>query len=172
MTKLPSSTEKFKNQRDNTKSFWTHPRPMLITFNGLVGYDRVKQYPLWLKSVSISTYSLLPVDQSPFCLSKSRSIPNTSTCTLTTLNIGPTPTHMPNYCFRSQKLLFLRSPKGGCCSISNDLSCSHLNNSSNFATRHYHFIIDMFKTTIRGMKPIIFLKMTKYWCSIQEKSGK
>ena len=31
----------------------TNPRPMPTNFYGLVGYDRVKNYPLWLKSVSI-----------------------------------------------------------------------------------------------------------------------
>ena len=31
----------------------TNPRPMPTNFYGLVGFDRVKIYPLWLKSVSI-----------------------------------------------------------------------------------------------------------------------
>ena len=31
----------------------TNPRPMLTNFYGLVGYDWVKNYPLWLKSVSL-----------------------------------------------------------------------------------------------------------------------
>ena len=84
---------------------------MPTNFYGLVGYDRVKNYPLWFKSVSIpdqhplyprcisdaptlkSRYTrptpALPADQSPLCTTNPRPIPDTTT--LTTLNIGPTP---------------------------------------------------------------------------------
>ena len=89
----------------------TNPRPMPTNFYGLVGYDRAKNYPLWLKSVSIPDQSplyprcipdaptlksrssrptpVLPADQSPLCTTNPRPIPDATT--LTTLNIGPTP---------------------------------------------------------------------------------
>ena len=89
----------------------TNPRPMPTNFYGLVGYDRVKNYPLWLKSVSIPDQrplyprwipdaptlksrssrptTVLPTDKSPFWTTNPRPIPDTTT--LTTLNIGPTP---------------------------------------------------------------------------------
>ena len=89
----------------------TNPRSMPTNFYGLVGYDRVKNYPLWLKSVSIPDQHplyprcipdaptlqsrsprptpVLPTDQSPLCMTNPRPIPDTNT--LTTLNIGPTP---------------------------------------------------------------------------------
>ena len=84
---------------------------MPTNFYGLVGNDRVKNYALWLKSVSIPDQHPLyprcipdaptlksrsprptlvfPADQSPLCMTNTRPIPNTTT--LTTLNIGPTP---------------------------------------------------------------------------------
>ena len=87
------------------------PRPMSTNFYGLVGYDRVKNNPLWMKSVSIPDQHPLyprcipdaptlksrssrptpvhPADQSPLCTTNPRPIPDTTT--LTTLNIGPTP---------------------------------------------------------------------------------
>ena len=89
----------------------TNPRPMPTNFYSLVGYDRVKNYPLWLKSVSIPDQPplyprcipdaptlksrssrptpVLPADQSPLCTTNPRPIPDATT--LTTLNIGPTP---------------------------------------------------------------------------------
>ena len=89
----------------------TNPRPMATNFYGLVGYDRVKNYPLWSKSVCIPDQPLLyprcipdapalkprssrpthvlPADQSPLCTTNPRPIPDATT--LTTLNIGPTP---------------------------------------------------------------------------------
>ena len=76
-------------------------------FYGLVWYDRVENYPFWLKSVSIPDQHplyprfildaptlksrsprptpVLPAVQSPLCTT------NHDTTTLTTLNIGPTP---------------------------------------------------------------------------------
>ena len=88
----------------------TNPRPMPTNFYGLVGYDRVKNYPLWLKSVSIPDQTplypryipdaptlksrsswptpVLPADQSPLCTTNPRPIPDATT--LTTLHIGPT----------------------------------------------------------------------------------
>ena len=87
------------------------PRRMPTNFYGLVGYDRVNNYPLWLKSVSIPDQHplyphsipdaptlkspssrpspVLPADQSPLCTTNPRPIPDTTT--LTTLNIGTTP---------------------------------------------------------------------------------
>ena len=89
----------------------TNPRSFPTNFYGLVGYDRVKHYPLWLKSVSIPDKPplyprcipdaptlksrssrptpVLPADQSPLCTTNPRPIPDATT--LTTLNIGPTP---------------------------------------------------------------------------------
>ena len=83
------------------------PRPMPITFYVLVGYDRVRNYTLWVKSVIIldqlplflrcipDAYTLksrfprptpvLPVDQSPICTTNPRPLHNAST--LTTPNI-------------------------------------------------------------------------------------
>ena len=80
-------------------------------FYGLVGYDRVKNYPLLLKSVSIPDQHplylrcipdaptlksrssqptpVLRANPSPLCTTNSRPIPDAST--LTTLNIGPIP---------------------------------------------------------------------------------
>ena len=92
----------------------TNPRPMPTNFYGLVGYDRVKNYPLWLKSVSIPDQHplyprcihdaptlksrssrptpVLPADQSPLCTTNPRPIPDATTLTtLTTLNIRPIP---------------------------------------------------------------------------------
>ena len=87
------------------------PRSFPTKFYGLVGYDRVKNYPLWLKSVSIPDQHplyprcipdaptlksrssrptpVLPTDQSPPCMTNPRPIPDATT--LTTLNIGPIP---------------------------------------------------------------------------------
>ena len=87
------------------------PRPIPTNFYGLVGYDRVKNYPLWLKSVyipdqpplyprcipdapslkyrSFRPIPVLPADVSPLCTTNPRPIPDVTT--LTTLNIGPTP---------------------------------------------------------------------------------
>ena len=84
---------------------------MPTNFYGLVGYDRVKTYPLWLNSVSIPDQPplyprcipdaptlksrssrptpVLPADQSPLCTTNTRPIPDATT--LTTLNIGSTP---------------------------------------------------------------------------------
>ena len=84
---------------------------MLTNFYGLVGYDRVKSYPLWLKSVifpdqpplyprlirdvpslisrSSRPSPVLPADQSPLCTTNPRPIHDATT--LTTLNIGPSP---------------------------------------------------------------------------------
>ena len=84
---------------------------MPTNFYGLVGYDRVENNPLWLKSVSISDQPplyprcihdaptlksrssrptpVLPADQSPLCTTNPRPIPDA-----TTLNIGPTPDPM------------------------------------------------------------------------------
>ena len=81
---------------------------MPTNFYGLVGYDRVKNYPLSLKSVSIPDQHtlyprcipdaptlksrssrptpVLPADQSPLCTTNPRPIPDA-----TTLNIGPIP---------------------------------------------------------------------------------
>ena len=89
----------------------TNLRPMPTNFYSLVGYDRVKNYPLWLKSVYIPDQPplyprcipdvptlksrssrptpVLPADQSPLCTTNPRPIPDATT--LTTLNIGPTP---------------------------------------------------------------------------------
>ena len=89
----------------------TNPRSFPTNFYGLVGYDRVKNYPLWLKSVSIPDKPplyprcipdaptlksrssrptpVLPADQSPLCTTNPRPIPDATT--ITTLNIGPTP---------------------------------------------------------------------------------
>ena len=89
----------------------TNPRSFPTNFYGLVGYDRVKNYPLWLKSVSIPDKPplyprcipdaptlksrssrptpVLPADQSPLCTTNPRPIPDATT--LNTLNIGPTP---------------------------------------------------------------------------------
>ena len=88
---------------------------MPTNFYGLVGYDRVKNYPLSLKSVSILDQPPLyprfipdaptlksrssrptpvfPVDQSPLCTTNPRPIPDATT--LTKLNIGPTPDLIP-----------------------------------------------------------------------------
>ena len=85
--------------------------PMPTNFYGLVGYERVKKYPLWLKSVSIPYQHppyprcipdaptlksrssrptpVLPADQSPLYTTNPRPIPDATT--LTTLNIGPIP---------------------------------------------------------------------------------
>ena len=83
------------------------PRPMPTNFYGLVGYDRVKNYPLWLKSVSIldqhplypwCTHAQIPLFPTYPCPSvwpipalhdQPRPIPDATT--FTTLNIGPTP---------------------------------------------------------------------------------
>ena len=84
---------------------------MPTNFNDLVGYDRVQNYPLWLKSVSIQNQPplylccvpdaptlksrssrptpVLPDDQSQLCTTNARPIPDATT--LTTLTIGPTP---------------------------------------------------------------------------------
>ena len=89
----------------------TNLRSMPTNFYGLVGYDRVKNYPLWLKSVSIPDQhplyprcipdaptlksrsprpiTVLPADQFPLCTTNPQPISDTTT--LTTLNIGPTP---------------------------------------------------------------------------------
>ena len=89
----------------------TNSRSSPTNFYGLVGYDRVKNYPLWMKSVSIPDKPplyprcipdaptlksrssrptpVLPADQSPLCTTNPRPIPDATT--LTTLNIGPTP---------------------------------------------------------------------------------
>ena len=89
----------------------TNPRPMPTTFDGLVVYNRLKNYPLWLKSVSIPEQPplyphcvpdaptlksrssrptpVLPADQSPLCTTNPRLIPDATT--LTTLNIDTTP---------------------------------------------------------------------------------
>ena len=89
----------------------TNPRSFPTNFYGLVGYDWVKNYPLWLKSVSIPDKPplylrcipdaptlksrssrptpVLPADQFPLCTTNPRPIPDATT--LTTLNIGPTP---------------------------------------------------------------------------------
>ena len=56
---------------DNTGFGWsyintrqsTNPRPMPTNSNCLVGYDQLKNYPLWLKSVSIPTYLRCLADQ-------------------------------------------------------------------------------------------------------------
>ena len=88
----------------------TNPRSFPTNFYSLVGYDRVKNYPLWLQSVSIPDQPplyprcipdaptlksrcsrptpVLPADQSPLCTTNPRPIPDATT--LTTLNIGPT----------------------------------------------------------------------------------
>ena len=88
----------------------TNPRSFPTNFYSLVGYDRVKNYPLWLKSVSIPDQPplyprctpdaptlksrcsrptpVLPADQSPLCTTNPQPIPDATT--LTTLNIGPT----------------------------------------------------------------------------------
>ena len=85
------------------------PPPMPTNFYGLVGYDRVKNYLLWLKSVSIPDQHplyprctpdtptlksrsyrptpVLPADQSSLCTTNPK--PNPDITTLTTLNIGP-----------------------------------------------------------------------------------
>ena len=84
---------------------------MPTNFYELVGYDRVKNHQLWLKSVSIPDQHplyprcipdaptlksrsprptrVLPADQYPLCPTNPRHIPDTNT--LTTLSIGPTP---------------------------------------------------------------------------------
>ena len=84
---------------------------MPTNFYGSVGYDRVKNYPLFLKSVSIPDQHPLYPRCNPWCthaqiplsptysrpsglpilalLDQPRPIPDTTT--LTTLNIGPTP---------------------------------------------------------------------------------
>ena len=111
---------KFKNARTPSKrsmklhSYQTadHPPTNADQFYVLVGYDRVTNYSLWLKSVSIPDQHplyprgisdapklksrssrpspVLPADQSPLCTTNSQPIPDTTTLTtLTTLNIGP-----------------------------------------------------------------------------------
>ena len=95
---------------------------MPTNFYGLVGFDRVKNYPLWLKSVSIPDHHplyprcipdaptlksrsprpipVLPTDQSPLCTTNPRPIPVTAT--LTKLNIGPTPICMLDFRIHSR----------------------------------------------------------------------
>ena len=89
----------------------TNPHSFPTNFYGLVGYDRVKNYTLWLKSVSIPDQPplyprcipdaptlksrsprptpVLPADQFPLFTTNPRPILDATT--LTTLNIGPTP---------------------------------------------------------------------------------
>ena len=99
----------FSSRDIHTRPTHDQCRPIFMAWSGMIG---LKNYPLWLKSVSIPdqpplyprcipdaptlksrssrlTPPVLPVDQSPLCTTNPRPIPDANTPT--TLNIGPTP---------------------------------------------------------------------------------